>query len=247
MGPWRARAFWQQKDGNAIREWEDAGGYSEARGRFAVADGATSSYRARTWADLLVRGFLQAPPSDSTVEAFTIWLEGVRGAMPPDRISTENDAWYVEEAARRGSFATLVGLEFARPDSQRPTAGAWRALAVGDSCLFHIRSGALMVAFPLSQADAFGMTPPLLRSLEHRNQELVDLSFINGQYQSGDSFLLASDALSAWALKTAESKPAVWKTLSRLGNDGFTRLLTDLHAAGLIENDDVTLLQIRIG
>jgi hypothetical protein len=243
---WRARAFWHPKDGNAISEWEDAGAFSEARGLFAVADGATSSYRAQAWAYTLVRRFLDAPPSHSTPEAFAAWLEGARNTMPADDASSENAAWYVGEAARRGSFATLVGLALARPDARRPRAGSWRALAFGDSCLFQIRAGELLVAFPLREAASFGMAPPLLRSIGHHNGDLEDLKFAGGRYQTGDVFLLATDALSAWALQTAESEPAVWKTLARVGHEAFAQLLIDVRAADAIENDDVTLLQVRI-
>jgi hypothetical protein len=51
-------AYWQPKHGCTTDEYEDAWAADSAAGRFAVADGASESAFALTWAGLLAEGFV---------------------------------------------------------------------------------------------------------------------------------------------------------------------------------------------
>ena len=159
MGRLIARAFWSPKRDAAPTEWEDACAYSEGRGLFAVADGASSSYRARDWAMALVDGFLATPPARLDEAAVRAWIDGLAeqwsGLAAP---KTRNDAWYVDEVSRRGAFATFLGLKLTR----RRTGADWSATAIGDSCLFHLRHNLLLTAFPLTHPSQFTLTPALV-------------------------------------------------------------------------------------
>ena len=91
-------------------ECEDAIGINRAAGRFAVADGATEAFDARSWARLLAEGWVVSEPPALTPEAFGAWVAGqgtaLHGAWEGRTLS-----WYAEEKARRGSFAAFVGVQ----------------------------------------------------------------------------------------------------------------------------------------
>ena len=236
-----ARAFWLAKEGNRSEEWEDACAYSEARSLLAVSDGASSSFRARDWASILVAQFLEAPPRGELEKSFEGWVAGCAeqfDALP----ASDGDAWYVEEAASRGAFATFLGLGF-RP-TDRGDCAEWTALAVGDTCLFQIRDGRRIGAFPLDDPDSFTSTPALLTTVERTQGYGARTAVVTrGTCVAGDTFLVATDALSKWMLRAEREDADLWASLACLRNEGFLTLMSHLRGAGAIENDDITMLR----
>src|SRR5262249_45599942 len=143
--------------GNATHEYEDAYAVGTDALRIAVADGASETSFARQWAELLVEGFVQAAPSPAELNAWVTplqatWAQGQQGKAT---------AWYAERKVQDGAFSSLLGLAI---DQDR-----WRALAVGDSCLFMVRSGKLARAFPLERSEQFNNSPSLLSSKPRAN------------------------------------------------------------------------------
>jgi hypothetical protein len=250
------------KKGNAIEEYEDAA--AAARLTFAVADGATESSFADRWAQLLVNTFIQKPGllADVTPEAFKNWLAPLQNqwhqAIPWDKLP-----WYAEEKARSGAFAALCGVQFHAPTGTRcvsfwrrwfyptqalqPKPGRWHAMAVGDTCLFHIRKNTLLKAFPISRSDSFSPRPLLLSSNpEFNNGALKGLFLAQGDYLEEDIFILATDALGCWFMKRHESGDRPWKTLLALKDQSdFETLIESFRTTGAIKNDDTTLLILR--
>jgi hypothetical protein len=240
----RARAFWLPKEGNRIEEWEDACAFSEARLQFALSDGASSSFRAHEWAAVLVDEFLNQPPHGTGPAELETWVESCAKrfeAMPV----ANGEAWYVDEAASRGAFATFLGFGLARTDE--PTALNWAAIAIGDTCLFQIRDGRRILAFPLDDPDAFTSTPALLATTERNQSRGAAAALVHrGTAEPGDTFLLATDAFAQWALRAEREDPNVWIMLSRLRNETFLALIAHLRGAHAVENDDVTLLRVTV-
>ena len=97
--------------------------------RFAVADGASETSFAKEWAELLVARFIAAPPQPADLRA---WVEPMQATWAQSHLE-KPAAWYAEQKARDGAFSSLLGL--AIEDDK------WRALAVGDSCLFVCAAG----------------------------------------------------------------------------------------------------------
>jgi hypothetical protein len=234
------RVFWVPKHGASRAEYEDALAWSQKRGRFAVADGASASAFARRWAQLLVHAYvdgnLQADSLESDLAPLQHrWSSSVDGRALP---------WYAVEQARRGAFAALAGL------SVQPN-GEWRALAVGDSCIFQVREGAVVSAVPLSDVDAFDNRPLLLGSRPLANTGLRDAGAIvtaTGEWLPGDTFLLMSDALAASFLQ--QSQQASDDALNVLAFDasagGFREWIGELRAERRLRNDDVSLLWLAL-
>jgi hypothetical protein len=238
------QSFHLVKAGNAPVDYEDAFAADAGRARFAVADGATEASFAAEWARLLSEGFVAAPKAPWRDLA---WLAAAR-----QRWSTKVDAMslpsYALEKRQQGAFATFVGVAFRAPGRKAP--GIWRALAIGDSCLFHIRAGQLKRAFPLSRAEQFGTRPGLVGSRASGFEIGNDRDLAGGCWRGGDRFLLMTDALAQWFLRQSEvgAEPA----------SELVALLTQTDAqaafAGWVEqrrrehmrNDDVTMLVIDL-
>lgn len=240
----RARAFWLPKAGNPVEDWEDACAFSEARSLLSLSDGASSSFRAHEWASTLVQGFLACPPAAPNLPALEAWV-GERAVEFEALPSPYGGAWYVDEAASRGAFATFLG--FAMDADSGGAETDWTAMAVGDSCLFQVRAGRCIHAFPLNDPDAFTSTPELLSSKELDRAYGARAAVISqGRCEAGDVFLLATDALAQWALRNALGGGDVWSILAGLRHETFLALLATLRGANAIENDDVTLVRALV-
>lgn len=231
-------AFWTPKAGSAAEEWEDAYSFDAELGRYAVADGASESSFAAPWARLLAEGFVTRPPDGEGLREWLRplqeeWAQGTAERVLP---------WYAEEKARSGAFSSLLGLEV------EPETGRWRALGVGDSCLFAVRDGQLVSAFPLTHASEFHNRPLLLSSVGAANRSVWSVvRQAEGIFRPGDLVLLMTDALAAWFLYEAELRRRPWAVLSRLeSQEDFGRFVDLARAGRAMRNDDVTLVRIGV-
>jgi hypothetical protein len=225
----RLSAWWLPKDGSTSAEYEDAIAWSPRHGRFAVADGASASAFARLWAQLLVRGYVSGA---IRAEALEPDLEPLQ-AQWASRVESRDLPWYAVEQVRRGAFAALVGLTL-RPNR------TWSALAVGDCCLFHLRTYQVQQAFPLNAPEQFTNQPLLIGSRPAANARVRAEDAIHcteGTWAPGDAFLLMSDALAAAFL---ERECLNFKPTRR----GFTKWVQALRQEKALRNDDVSLLHI---
>lgn len=250
-----AHCFWEPKDGNNEQEYEDAHAYFDFR--FAVADGATESMFAREWAKMLVGAFTSLPSFSltSSVEQWREWLEPLQREWS-EMIDWDNLPWFALDKTHAGAFSTLLCLEFLEGDlpQQIPPAETsisgvkqWRAIAIGDSCLFHVRNDSVIERFPLDRAEQFGNRPLLLSSNSSNNQQVLDkIKTIDGDTQPGDLFFLATDAIAQWFLNECEAGEKPWSTLYNLKTkEDFAALVAQLRRDHGMRNDDTTLLVIR--
>ncbi len=251
-----AISLWLPKAGNCPEEYEDAWRVVypqriDASGRYtaraAVSDGASESAFAREWANVLADAFVSRPPdmcsltNDSMGDWLTHAQEEWRVGIPWDRIP-----WHGEAKARAGSFATLLGLTVTtKTDSSRRL--SWRAVAVGDSCLFVIRDDRLWLSFPLENAAQFDNSPTLVCSNPDNMGDLWEnVHQSDGECVSGDSFILASDALACWFLGRNAEGEKPWKTLLALNASGWATWVEEQRQAGLMGNDDTTLVVMGV-
>jgi hypothetical protein len=250
-------AFSVQKAGTSATENEDAYRVGDDDPRFlrvTVADGASESMLASRWARHLVAVFGAAPESPFTEAGFiAVYQRAAQSwAAEVDRYKRERAArkspiqWYEEPGLARGAYSTLLAAEF-RPE---PDGGGahWSAAALGDSCLFQVRGEKLLTAFPMKSSDDFGNQPPLL-STKGVDAEVLGqyLNIETGVLAPQDTCYLATDALSAWFLKTVETGDQPWRRLRVLDDIApgeFTELIAKLRDDNEIRDDDTTLVRV---
>jgi hypothetical protein len=235
----RARVSWAPKAGNSEEEYEDAFWPTRnldvrVRGfRCAVADGATESSFAGLWARLLVHAYCRRQLDGKRRDRMLARLGGEWRAQA----SSGPLPWYAEQKLEQGSFSSLLGL---RVDE----GGRWSALAVGDTCLFHLRREHICCAFPLQVSSEFNNSPTLIASSVGRNRGLDHcMHHVAGDWQRGDAFLLMTDAIACWYLRCIEagSRPTIPRRLTSFGP-----WLSALRRDGSVRNDDTTIVRVEM-
>jgi len=227
------------KKGNAKEEYEDSFFPKEPVDeelelfRCAVADGATETSFAKSWADILVQDFVE---ERSLTESRQKWSESISGRQL---------AWYAEQKANQGAFAALAGLIV-------HTHNRFEMCCAGDSCVIHARNEEILLTFPKTKADEFDNRPVLLCSKASGEGE-VEIKTRQGEYQAGDQFWLLTDAVARWTLTVAEKGENPLDKLSSLtGDDLFTtwvseqRDLPGSDGRPLLVNDDLTIFRLQI-
>lgn len=236
------------KAGNSESEYEDAyfpfdtGRIVDSVVRLAVGDGASESSFSNLWARLLVHAYGEGRLDASTLEhdlvaVQTAWREALSSRKLPRHAAVK---------MRSGAFAALAGLTLL--DGTSDGDGAWTALAVGDSCLFHRRGEEILSQFPLSDSRQFHNAPCLLASLaEPCVAALAETQTARGSFQKGDIFYLMTDAFACWFLGELERGGSPWKLVDDAANSAaFADLIADLRVTRRMKNDDVTLVRASI-
>jgi hypothetical protein len=234
------KPFHVPKRGYTEKQYEDYGDGDDLQGRFAVADGASESSFAKQWAKILVEKFLKAPILGEG--QWEYWLPQLQ-RLWCEKVDNIELPWFAQPKADAGAFATLLGLTLEGD-------GTFRAVAVGDACLFH-RRGKGIKYFPIQQSSDFNTTPPLIGSRlppddivrNRKHREYV------GTWKPDDVFLLMTDALAAWYMQHCETKrfpPFQIDPTQAPDEDTFRERVEALRSVGKIKDDDVTLVRIEV-
>ncbi|MBY0525968.1 MAG: hypothetical protein K2R98_21420 [Gemmataceae bacterium] len=245
--PIQYRVFRLPKRGDS-GDCEDAAAVDLQRGRFAIADGTSESSRAGLWAQMLVDEFVQTPAPQPGA-----WLPAVQlrwskevAARPCD-IATAT--WYVETRRLQGAFATFLGLVV--EETRWLKRKRWRALAIGDSCVFQVRDGQLRKSFPVARSEDFGNTPDLLGSSSDAQGKELKKKVLGqkGDWCPQDRLWLMTDALAQWFLREHEIDGKPWETLEMIlrapvPETAFIDRIELLRNRQQLRNDDVTLVAV---
>lgn len=254
------RAFvttcWVPRAGSDNEQYEDAfwprheGTRRARRLRFAVSDGAGESMLSGLWADVLVRTWCQARRRglpQVLAAAAASWEVELAAYLEGRERSDRPIQWFEEPGLERGAFATLLGLAFTTVDAD-DGAGEWAAVSIGDTCLFQVREGSLLGAFPMKSSSEFDTAPRLVSSRSadlHRVPAGADED--GGDWRRGDRFFLATDAVAAWFLRTLEAGGAPWDVLVGAGDgDEFAAWVGERRHHRDMRNDDVTLVRVDV-
>ena len=165
------RVFRLPRQGYVLDECQDASAADPERGRFAVADGAAESPHSALSAQLLVEEFVR---QSERVTPWADWLPSLQQRWAEHVGQPIGAPWYSNRGCPR-RFATFLGFVVEET--------TWHALAVGDSCLFQVRKGALVRAFPIARAGDFGNAP----GWSARAPRPPQVPHKNGVQQHGDS------------------------------------------------------------
>jgi hypothetical protein len=228
------------KAGNHAEENEDAAAAAPEVPRFAVADGATEGWESRPWARHLARAYARRAPGP---DDFDRWLGQAREGWVPPAADAAPVAWYAAEKQDQGSFATLLGVEL-QPSRTQPGWWTWKAVAVGDSCLLHVRDDELEAAFPFADPSSFGTRPRLVPS--SAATPCPEPEWHAGRAAPGDVLLLATDAAAARLLTPPALGAALAAVRAALGDRDPAPLLSWFREVQQAINDDVTMIAIRL-
>lgn len=225
--------YWLVKSGHLEKEYEDAFAVSPSDAlpfRAAVADGATESAYAKVWAQILTRGFVDSDLSSG--DGFEQHLVSWRHTWCRHLETKIRDVpWYTSAKVAEGAYAAFLGLSIMED-------GSWVAVSVGDCCLFHVRVGKLVQSWPFEDADLFTTSPHLISTLPDTTQpEILTRA---GTWSDGDAFMLATDAVAAWMLRTGAFEAGF------SGAEAFRARIHSARGNGTIRNDDVTLLVVEV-
>lgn len=251
VAPLWVRLVQVPKAGTAPEDCQDAAGVDAARGRFALADGATESWHSALWARLLVESFLARdepipPLPDWLLEPRRTWIEQTDREVPHEPGQIE---WFLEERYRLGAYSTFLGLALTRDVESGSL--AWSAVALGDTCLFLVRDERLLALFPIDQASRFDSVPWLVGSRGGDEIFRQHADFLAGGLLPGDQLFLMTDALALWFLQRHELEKKPWEALRLVVQvehplEAFRLWMDGMRQRHLIRDDDVTLLMIRV-
>ncbi|WP_167972396.1 hypothetical protein [Lentzea indica] len=242
--------FSAAKKGNDPWEWEDGAAAAPAdvtgRGpRFAMADGATEGFGSTRWAMQLVEGFLAADV-ELTERSLLGWASRAQHEWRHDPLLSGATGLELFKLDSVGAFATFLGCEFADLGGRRPH---WRAVALGDTVLFHVRHGKLIAQFPEISIDGFGVNPSGVPTARDALPGVIDqMGFAEGDLAPGDLVYLATDAFAHWMVREChEDQEQLWSVLAGLNHPKrFLALVDDRRATREMANDDVTLMRISV-
>jgi hypothetical protein len=235
------------KHGHSSAEYEDAAAADPARGRYAIADGASESSFAGEWARLLVETFVSNPQAG--LAGWHDWLPPLqqRWAQRPGTAAALS--WYSEIKAQLGAQATFAGLAVG---VEGLAGGPWQALAIGDSCVFQVREGALVASLPIQHSSEFSTQPALVSSVRGQQPAAAQgTQQFSGRWTSGDRFWLLTDALAHWFLRQNERGNDPWShveaTILRPHDpSAFCSWIEKLRELRGIRNDDTTLIHVKL-
>jgi hypothetical protein len=265
------RVFKTHKQGESVADCQDAycvqegkprnGDDSGVDWRIAVSDGATSSFFPAEWAKMLSKTFVDSfpnellgGPGDAQQIALDAWLQSARSSWLQSVVSkAESKPHYTINnglAERRAGAATLLGVVV------NPKIPAkWVAVAVGDSCLFHLGTGERMHSFPLMEPDQFTDYVEALPSRQTDSQRSVNVYRHDGTgpggcLSEGDVLVMATDALAKFLMERHRAGRSVWSTLLALQDQTeFEAFVKDArqNEDEAMDNDDVTLVILIAG
>ena len=227
------------KDLNCPESVEDSLLIACNRHAVVISDGASESYDSKTWADLIVTGYLNDQSIDQR------WVKQLIEKYESN-FDFATLSWSKQASYERGSFATLLGVTL---DGERHLL---TIDGVGDCLTVLIYNTGGIFTFPYKCSSDFSQRPLLLSTRLNLNDQLFDpalketISLITSS-EGVETVLLMSDALAAWCLKRIEDHSEDWKRL--LTFDGQTDFLdfviAERHSKSLAV-DDVTLMVVKV-
>jgi len=218
---------------------EDAVSFDIDRGIFAISDGASESFDSKMWARLLVTRFVQQPAVNPE------WVSAIRQSYEAD---WDFDAmtWSQQAAFDRGSFATLLGVEW------REHTHELEVIAIGDSLAVHLDAAGSCTSHPYRQAEQFNERPRLLSTNAEANAFVSSSTFYSEScavwhLKEHSRVLLMTDALGQWLLTDPDSFHARVELLLSANNESaFNQFVLEQRRLGAMRLDDTTFMSLSI-
>lgn len=221
---------------------EDQFCFSDDGLRLGLCDGASESYNSQLWAKIISRKF-SANPSFGPE-----WLSDVLS----EYISAHDFpamSWSQQSAYERGSFSTLLGIDF------DPIHRVVDILAIGDCLALLVDEDRFIDAWPITDPERFKDHPTLLATLAQHNGFIAETRFCEKSVKTihlneyvNPRLYCMTDALSEWALRHALASTNGLERLSSLMTEQeLCELVVEERAAKRMRVDDSTLIILSFG
>ncbi len=240
------KSFITHKKAESREDCQDAFFQNEKMARYAVADGATRSFCAKEWAELLVEHFCEESIPYPTTHSWQSWLNPIQEKwyMRVARKVRERPLYFLVNpfTSKEPAASTFIGLEFDK------TEASWKAMIVGDSCVFQI-GNCRFKSYLINKSTDFTSYPAFLASYEKDNHS--EPSFVKGCASHGDTLILATDALAHWILRHKEAgrRDEALNELKMIEDENQFHEFVDRarsDEAIRLVNDDVTLMILSV-
>ncbi len=207
----------------------------------AISDGASESFDAKNWAQILVRRFVNLSQFRES------WLVGAINEYSSLH-NREELSWAKQASFDRGSFATLLGIKFHQESN------SVEVLAIGDSLAVLISNGNLDKSYPYTSFEDFDQNPTLLSTNHFLNDFIKQQDFLlthsvtwNLQPLTNPLVLCMTDALGQWFLKTYPSDTTALESLLSFRREAeMQEFVAALRKEKSIRTDDTTLIVINM-
>ncbi|MBB4843170.1 hypothetical protein HNP55_001689 [Paucibacter oligotrophus] len=218
---------------------EDRSAFSEDGARFALCDGASESYNSRLWAKVLAEKFAANPAfgPEWLAEALRDYIVGH---------DFEAMTWSQHAGFDRGSFSTLLGVEF---DSAHRTVDT---LAIGDCVAILVDGERFVEAWPFADPERFKEHPTLLATKSEHNAFVSELGFWTNSVKTfhldaceSPRLVCMTDALAEWTLRgVRDGEPTLSRLLGLASEAELAELVLEERAAKRMRVDDSTLIVV---
>ncbi|MDA8255043.1 MAG: hypothetical protein M0Z99_05290 [Betaproteobacteria bacterium] len=215
---------------------EDRWAFSNQNGTLALCDGASESFDSSVWAQILADKFVLDPAV--TPE----WLsDGLAEYVARHNFAAMS--WSQQASYERGSFSTLLGVQYI------PGNGAVEILAAGDSLAVLADSSRFVSSWPYSDPESFKDRPTLFATLPAYNTFVSDdfLAMRRTYFDLGTlestRLVCVTDALGEWLLRQVQSGgDGLERLLALATEDELVKLVAEERTAGNMRVDDSTLI-----
>ena len=238
------------------RKSQDAVSANESLGLYAIADGVSRSFFPDIWSRLIVHHFCEAGHEtlDRLFEANDIasWLSPLQEywrQIVAEEIEISGRPELRNRLLKRDSAATtFVGVQI----YPYQDIGTWRSIIVGDSILMHIRNNQLLESHIKNHPSQFNSFPDAIKS--YPGDQFDRVRIVVGEWEQGDEFILATDAIGHWMLTQNAQGWRAWEKSLRMFREmnslaEFHRFVTRQREDGRnpLEVDDTAMIYISSG
>lgn len=225
------------KDPSNPESNEDKFVFSDDGARLSLCDGASESFDSKLWADLLAHKFI------TDTKVCPEWVDSVLLEYS-DTHDFASMSWSKQAAYERGSFTTLIGLEYFKAHQ------AVEVVAVGDSIALLFDGNKFVSGWPFEDPEKFKERPTLFATVSGHNNFVGISGFwtkhgktfhISGL--SSPRLLCLTDAIGEWALKEAlNDGSGIDELLSIQTAEQLSELVMRERSAKRMRVDDSTLI-----
>jgi len=205
--------------------------------KISVSDGASESFNSKLWSEIL---------TDQFIKSVNIDLNWINDSIQIYSNSFQlNDlSWSKRAAYERGSFATLIGLEYFKSENIVKT------IAIGDSLIVLIDEDKIVDTHLYKNQFQFQNHPELISTNIFLNDVFFKNDFNEIHYKSWNLnefkkplILCTTDALGEWLLKNIEENNEKWKKLLEFSDlSSYEEFILLQRQEKLIRTDDTTLV-----